>query len=161
MILTILGTHEQQFNRLLQAVDSLVLDEPRIYQTGHSTYVPTGECHTFLPYDQLLSLIRQARVIICHAGTGTVMSALAAGKCPVVAPRFKRFGEHVDDHQLELAESLSALGLIVPYIPGDDLAQKIKEVSSRTAQRKIEPDAKLVEHLHQAVRNSALRRSST
>lgn len=161
MILTLLGTHGQQFNRLLEAVDGLAASGPRICQTGHSSYRPQGECHAFLPYEKTIELIVRAGVVICHAGTGTVMSALNAGKCPVVAPRFRCFGEHIDDHQLELTQSLSELGLIVPYMPGDDLAACVQKAGERSVMRKMAPDAALCAHLHQAVRAAAFRRTST
>lgn len=155
MILTLVGTHHQPFDRLLRAVDEMPVDEPRICQTGHSCYKPNGECRDFFSYDETMRLLQSARVVICHAGTGTVMSALSAGKCPVVAPRLARYGEHVDNHQLELVNGLAALGLIVPYMPGDDLAQKVEEAALRNGQRAISPAPELVARLHHLVAASA------
>lgn len=156
MILTIVGTHEQPFNRLVAAVDALQTDEPRVIQYGHSTIVPQhATAHAFIPFDEVERLITEARVVIAHAGTGTVMFALAQGKVPVVVPRLARFGEHVDDHQLELVESLSELGLIVACMPEDNLAEKIAEAASKTASRRIDPDPALVDYLAELVEASA------
>ena len=40
MIFVTVGTHEQQFNRLIEYVDRLNLDEDVFIQTGYSTYIP-------------------------------------------------------------------------------------------------------------------------
>lgn len=158
MIFVTVGTHQQPFNRLLEAVDALALDEECIFQTGHCTYMPRGQAMPFMPFEEMQQHMSAARVVICHAGTGTVVSALRAGKCPVVAPRLVRFGEHVDDHQLELVQSFA--GLIVPYMPGDDLAACITEAGRKTGQRQIGPAPALIEHLHQAILDSARKRIS-
>lgn len=160
MILVLTGTHQQPFNRLLEAVDALNLPEV-IAQTGHSTYQPRGACHQFLPFGQVQELLRAAEVVICHAGTGTVMSALAAGKCPVVAPRFVQFGEHVDNHQIELVAALAENDLIVPWLPGNELAAAVEKARSKTSARQIGPAPELIVHLHRSVLRSVSRRAST
>lgn len=49
-----------------------------------------------------------ARVVVCHAGVGTILDARRRGKPVLVVPRLKRFGEVFDDHQLEICEALSS-----------------------------------------------------
>lgn len=152
MILVITGTHEQQFDRLMRAVESLPSGEEIVVQTGHCTVTPANaRAHGFLPFEEVMRLMREARVVVTHAGTGTVMSALEAGKTPVVAARLKKYGEHVDDHQLDLVQSLADIGLIVPFNDGDNLAAKISEAAGRTGQRAIQPADELVAFLHAAV----------
>jgi UDP-N-acetylglucosamine transferase subunit ALG13 len=152
LILTIIGTHEQPFNRLLQAVDVLPTSEERIVQTGHSTYQPQhATCLDFMPFDRVKELMQQARVVITHAGTGTVMLALSLGKVPVVAPRLAKFGEHVDDHQVELVTSLADMGCIIPYFEGDDLAAKIEQAATTPLSRAIQPAPALVAFLKQEI----------
>ena len=160
MILVLTGTHQQQFNRLLEAVDALALPDV-IAQTGHSTFQPRGTCHQSLPFEDVQRLLREADIVICHAGTGTVMSALAAGKCPVVAPRFVQFGEHVDNHQIELVAALAENDLIIPWLPGNDLAAALEQARGKNTLRQAGPAPALVEHLHQAVLRSASRRART
>ena len=55
----------------------------------------------------------EARVVVTHAGVGSIMTALTLGKQPIVVPRQKRFHEAVDDHQLALARRLDKAGLVV------------------------------------------------
>ena len=44
-----------------------------------------------------------ADIIITHGGPATFMGAIAKGKKPIVVPRLEKFGEHVNDHQIEFA----------------------------------------------------------
>lgn len=115
MILVTVGTNEAPFDRLLRAVDGRPLGsgEELVVQHGPSIVRPRGaECHEILPYDELASAIRRARVVITHAGVGSIMTALANGKRPVAVPRSRVLGEAVDDHQLALARRLHAEGLV-------------------------------------------------
>ncbi|MEH6591221.1 MAG: glycosyltransferase [Halioglobus sp.] len=146
MIFAMTGTHEQQFDRLVKALDNLKTDEPRIVQFGYSEYKPDNcEAYKFLEFEQVKSYMLDADVVITHSGTGSVMLALSLGKLPIVAPRYARLGEHVDDHQLQLVKTLEADGLVVPYYEGDSLEVRIQEaLKHEKSTRKIEPDPRLV-----------------
>ena len=50
--------------------------------------------------------MREADVVVAHAGVGTALAALEVGKCPVLVPRRLAHGEHVDDHQVQIASEL-------------------------------------------------------
>ena len=113
MIFVSVGTHEAPFDRLLLAVGELRTDEELVVQYGPSA-VRCNRATEFdyLPFDQVVELVRLARVVVTHAGVGSVMLALSNGKRPVVMARLHRFDEHVDDHQLELAQRLADAGLV-------------------------------------------------
>ena len=112
MIFVTIGTCEP-FDRLLAAVEDLSVDEELVAQTGRSTIRPANaRCVPFLPYEALVELVASARVVVTHAGVGSILTALTLGKRPVVVPRLRRFGDAVDDHQLELAVRLSGLRLV-------------------------------------------------
>lgn len=153
MIFLMVGTHEQQFDRIVKAVDELEAEEQKIIQYGYSSYRPVNsDGHDFLPFDRVKQHMLDASVIITHAGTGSVMLALSLGRRPIVVPRYKRFGEHIDDHQLQLVETLMEDGLIVPLFEGDDLQGRIHEVRSAGKEhRKIEPDSRLVGELRMII----------
>ena len=104
MILVTIGTNEQPFDRLIRAATTLGGDEPLLVQHG-SSRVPhgRGEWVDFLSFDELADRARQARVVVCHAGVGSIMLARRCGHRPVVVPRRHQLGEAVDDHQLFLA----------------------------------------------------------
>ncbi len=105
------------FDRLIGMVDAAkrngVLPERVIAQTGdggmRSDQFETVES---LPFDELKSVLRRADYVVCHGGTGSLITALREG-CRVIAVprRFKR-GEHYDDHQYEITSAFAARGLI-------------------------------------------------
>jgi len=113
MILVTVGTNEARFDRLIHAVEALAGSEDLIVQHGPSPVRPRGAtCVDFLPFEELTEQMRLARVVVMHAGVGSVLSALANGARPVVVPRLRRFGEAVDDHQVTFARRMHADGFV-------------------------------------------------
>jgi UDP-N-acetylglucosamine transferase subunit ALG13 len=83
-----------------------------VVQHGASAVRPAGaRLHDYVPFDELDTLIRDARVVVTHAGAGSVAAALRHGRRPVIVPRLRRFGEAVDDHQVFFARKLQEAGL--------------------------------------------------
>jgi UDP-N-acetylglucosamine transferase subunit ALG13 len=73
-------------------------------------------------YEEMVDAMERASSVICHAGVGTIMSALKVGHTPVVIPRRAQYGEHVDDHQLDIANRFAERGLVVCVTSERDLA---------------------------------------
>ncbi len=109
MIFVTVGTHEQPFNRLVKYMDDLkgkgVLEEEVIIQTGFSTYEPI-HCtwSKFLPYQKMTEYAAGAHIVVTHGGPSSIFMPLQSGKIPIVVPRQKKYGEHVNDHQVEFAK---------------------------------------------------------
>ena len=120
MVFVTVGTHEQQFDRLVRAADAYAAStgEEVFVQTGYSACEPS-RCvwARFVPYAEMRSRMEAADVVVTHGGPSSFVEAMAAGKVPVVVPRLARFGEHVNDHQ----------GGIVPVYDVADLAGAIGE----------------------------------
>ena len=66
----------------------------------------------FLPFDDLAGLVVEARLVVMHAGVGSVMLALGRGKQPIVMPRLAEYGEAVDDHQATFARRIAMNGIV-------------------------------------------------
>jgi len=79
----------------------------------------------FLPAADLAAALAAADVVICHAGSGSALANLAAGRFAVLASRVAAFGEASDDHQRELAEELAARGLAIHRSPGAITAEDL------------------------------------
>lgn len=112
MIFVTVGTHEQQFNRLISCVDELkrdgVIQEDVFIQTGFSTYEPKYcRWSKLIPYDEMVKNVEEARIVITHGGPASFIMPLQIGKVPIVVPRQFQFGEHVNDHQVEFAAVVS------------------------------------------------------
>ena len=112
MIFVTVGTHEQPFNRLVQYMDQLkeqkkILEEV-VIQTGFSNYIPRFcKYETIFSYQEMNKYVEQARIVITHGGPSSFIMALQKGKIPIVVPRQKQFGEHVNDHQLDFARTVA------------------------------------------------------
>jgi len=108
MIFVTVGTHYLGFERLIKKMDeiSAEIDEEVIAQIGSTNYQPKNMTYfTFIQDEKkLLELYRDARVIVTHAGAGTLLTISNYEKPVVIVPRLKKFNEHIDDHQLELTE---------------------------------------------------------
>ena len=114
MIFVSVGTERFPFDRLIRAADRVAEasnGEPVFVQAGHCLRGPQGcQWVRFLPYQELVGQIALARIVVSHAGAGILLLCARAGKVPMVVARRKQFGEHVDDHQIELARRMAALG---------------------------------------------------
>ncbi|MEM4662841.1 MAG: PssE/Cps14G family polysaccharide biosynthesis glycosyltransferase [Candidatus Diapherotrites archaeon] len=113
-IFVALGTHKQQFNRLLKAVDEIAKNNSKIEffaQIGNSDYLPKNYAFKkFLTSEEYENEIKKADVVVSHAGAGSIISALAQKKPIVLVPRLKKYGEHTDDHQVDIANALQRKG---------------------------------------------------
>ncbi len=104
MIFVTIGTHPQGFNRLLKHIDMLAgkINEEIIIQRGFSSYVPRN-ASSFTFVDDLSPYYSKARLVISHSAT-TVLEYLLTQKKPIITvPRQKKYGEHINDHQVEFA----------------------------------------------------------
>lgn len=140
MIFVTVGTHEQPFDRLIEAIDGMVaggtIREEVIIQTGYSTYTPVHCTWSKLfPYQQMQEHIRRARIVITHGGPASFIAPLQIGKTPIVVPRQTAFNEHVNDHQVEFTKAVSErMGTIIPVYDISDLPETIAEYDTICAQ---------------------------
>jgi beta-1,4-N-acetylglucosaminyltransferase len=109
MIFVTVGTHTQGFDRLLKAADDYasISTEKIDIQTGNSTYQPVyANSFRWATSDEIEKIIKKSRIVVSHAGAGTIIQVLKLGKPLVVAPRQRKYGENHNDHQYQLAHAL-------------------------------------------------------
>lgn len=138
MIFVTIGNTNFRFMRLLKAVDELAASgffsgETVLIQTGSNTEFTSEHCELrpLFGMDEFAATIKKANLVICHAGAGTISHVLNTGKTPVVFPRRLKYNEIIDDHQVELLEAFSQLGLIVPAYEPEDLPNAIRTALAR------------------------------
>src|SRR5690554_4069176 len=110
MLLVVLGTEKYSFTRPLLALEAYLkenlLGEDVVVQAGYTQFVSTRmKIIPFFNLVELEKLYEEARVVICHGGTGSVVTGVKLGRKVIVVPRLKKYGEHIDDHQLELVNA--------------------------------------------------------
>lgn len=142
MIFVTVGTHEQPFNRLVKYVDNLkrdgIIDEEVIIQTGYSTYEPKY-CiwQKLYPYQEMVKLVAEARIVITHGGPSSFIMPLQIGKTPIVVPRRFEFNEHVNNHQVAFSKSVAErMGTIVVAENINDVGNIIKNYEKITKEMK-------------------------
>lgn len=104
------------FARLVDAVLGFAAAHPEAdvwIQYGPYGGPRTAPGETYEPRGAILTRIAEADVVVCHAGSGTLRDAIDAGHVPVVLPRRAELGEHVDDHQFDVAQALFEAGRIL------------------------------------------------
>lgn len=104
-----LGTQNFQFNRLIESLNDMVtkgycLRNEIFLQSSVIDIKPTFKYAKNLPNKEFNTYIDNAEVVVTHSGVNTIMTCMNKKKPLVVVPRQKIYGEHVDDHQMEIAD---------------------------------------------------------
>jgi len=141
MVFVTVGNAKQEFRRLLEAAESqascgVLRGEHVFIQSGHNPSFRPKYCEhaPFLSGDEFDAWMEKADLIICHGGC-TQLHAIRLGKVPVVMPRLRRYGEHVNDHQVQLVEVLHRERLIIPANEPEDLPLAIAAARLRAGSR--------------------------
>lgn len=151
MICVTVGTHQQPFQRLLDALSALPADE-LVVQFGYGSPPPgAARATAFMSFGEMLDHISKADAVVTHAGVGTILCARRLGHVPVVVPRLRCYGEHVDDHQAELTRALAVEGVVIPVWDTDRLAETLDPIPRRSA-RSPSPSGGLQRAVREALR---------
>jgi UDP-N-acetylglucosamine transferase subunit ALG13 len=111
LVFVTVGTDHHRFDRLVLWLDAWLESGAKhrarcLLQHGSSVPSAVARSCDFLGYDEMEEAIHEAAAVVCHGGPGTIMLAAEAGKVPIVVPRVRALGEHVDDHQVLFARRL-------------------------------------------------------
>lgn len=150
MIFVCVGSREYPFDRLIRAVDALVADhtitDEVIAQIGCTKYEPENfQWFRFMDRDAFRKCQEEADLIISHAGAGALVSALKLNKTVLSIPRLKKYGEHVDDHQLQISGALAKAGYLREVLDMKDLGRVIQESEANPINKKYEMPSDVVE----------------
>jgi UDP-N-acetylglucosamine transferase subunit ALG13 len=151
LIFVTVGASPFPFDRMLRGVGELPGE--RLFVQHGPAEPPAGVARSvdFLSFAELIEAVATADVVVSHAGAGSVICALKAGHTPVLVPRLQKYGETVDDHQLELARALEADGRALVAWDSDGIAEAVAAVPPR---RSAEPERELP--IHRALRRALL-----
>jgi UDP-N-acetylglucosamine transferase subunit ALG13 len=144
MIFVTVGT-DQPFDRMVKIIDSWAAERARsdiFAQIGEGGWEPKS-----IPFSHLLTppdfkkRFDQARVIIAHAGMGTILSALNHGKPILVMPKLASLGEHRNEHQLATARQMMHMGNVTVAFDEAELREKLDQLDALIPREKIQPFA--------------------
>lgn len=166
MIFVTVGNATQGFGRLLNKIDDLAgqgffADEQVFIQAGNNSDFIASNCRqeNFLSPDQFTEMIGNADLVISHAGAGTLIQVLGAGKIPVVMPRHQQYSEHVDDHQVELVKALASEGRVIPAYEPEDLPEAIISGQRRNRQPVPAQPSQMIALVSEAIEEIRQRKS--
>ena len=131
MIFVTLGTQDKQFKRLLDLIENSHIDDEIIVQAGFTNYSSKKmKIYSYLEKPIFEKYIYEADLIISHAGVGTIVSSLKRGQKVLAVPRLSKYGEHHNDHQLQIADAYYQKGYIEVLKEGEDIDEKIKSMKN-------------------------------
>lgn len=144
MIFVTVGSQEP-FDRLIRAVDEWASLRGRsdvFAQIGKTKYVPEHIQFTgFVEPSKFTSLVQQARVVVAHAGIGSILSALELGKPIVVMPRRAKFREQRNDHQVSTAKHFGSQGRVIVADDEQILLDRLDFALTQANSEPISPEA--------------------
>ena len=143
MIFVATGT-QLAFPRLIAAMDAMApgLDEPVIAQVGPDAEVrPNIETHGRLAPDRYETLFREARLVVAHAGIGTILLAKRLQRPLILVPRRHALGEHRNDHQIATSREVEGTPGIRVAWDIEDLPEMVRIPSPVPAEPTLSPQA--------------------
>ncbi|MDH6367910.1 MULTISPECIES: PssE/Cps14G family polysaccharide biosynthesis glycosyltransferase [unclassified Breznakia] len=133
MIFVTLGTQDKSFSRLLEKIDELVeqglIQEEIVVQSGCTKYTSKNmDVLGFIPMDQFNSYIENCTYMITHGGVGTIMNGINHDKKVIAVARRVEYGEHENNHQVEIVKEFSEQEYILGCKQVDELENAILQL---------------------------------
>lgn len=127
-IFVTVGSRNYPFDRLFKKLDELceegVIKGEMFAQTGTSTYQPKYfEYKDFISQNEFLERVKWADIVVSHGASGSIMKALNAGKKVIAVTRLEKYGEHINDHQIQNNEAFAQNGYVVAVFEMDELGK--------------------------------------
>jgi UDP-N-acetylglucosamine transferase subunit ALG13 len=127
------GSRPYQFNRLFVKLDELIeqgIVKGSVFaQIGTSTYKPKHfEYKEFVSSEEFIAHVKEADIVICHGASGSIMKALHEEKKVIAVTRLKKYGEHLNDHQIQNNEAFGLNKYVLPVFEMDKLGDAFQAI---------------------------------
>ncbi len=133
MVLVLLGTQNNSFHRLLEEIEKNIEDgtikEQVIVQAGYTKFKSNNmEIFDLIPKEKLEKYQEEANYIITHGGVGSIIESLKKGKKVIAIPRKQKYGEHVNDHQIDIVQTFNEKGYLIGLNDVEELKDAIRKI---------------------------------
>ena len=161
MILITLGTQDKKFTRLLEAVqkqiDNKKIKDRVVVQAGCTCDFKSDDMEIFdlIPMDEFNKLISECDLLITHGGVGSIITGLKNNKKVIAAARLQEYGEHTNNHQLQIIDNFSNDGYILALNDFEKLDDVLKK-SKKFIPKKYKSNTKKFNNLIEKTINSYL-----
>lgn len=129
MILVTVGTQKQGFNRLFEWIESIEIKDKVVLQLGYTPF-KSEKYESYEFPENFQEFLCNANVVICHGGVGSIIEAISLGKKVIAIPRQQQFGEHVDNHQMEIVNKMVDQNFIFSANSKNELQEKLKIIET-------------------------------
>ena len=135
MIVILLGTQKYSFHRLLEEVqrciDNGTIKQEVIVQAGGTQFFSKEmKIFTLIEQNELEKLIEKADIIITHGGVGSIVNGVKLHKKVIAVPRYKKYGEVANDHQVQIINTFAKEGFIIGLNDVSELESALKEIEN-------------------------------
>lgn len=135
LIFVTVGSRNYPFNRLFEELDRLceenVIHDIIFAQIGTSTYKPKNfEYKDFISQEEFMEKIKEANVVISHGASGSIMKALNEDKKVIAVTRLEKYGEHINDHQIQNNKAFGENGYVLPVFEMEELKDAIIKIQT-------------------------------
>lgn len=137
MIFVTVGSRNYPFDRLFIELDRLyekgIINDNIFAQIGTSTYTPKNfEYVDFISQEEFLENVKKSKFVITHGASGSIMKALNADKKVIAVTRLEKYGEHINDHQIQNNEAFGSNGYVIPVFEMEELEEAIIKIQNGT-----------------------------
>ena len=133
MIFVTVGTQDKEFRRIFDMVEEQIklgnINEEVVAQIGCTKFESKNiKTYKFMEKEEYNKFMKNARIVITHAGVGSLIEGLNLNKKMIVIPRLKEYGEHVNDHQLQILETFENRGHILAVRNTEEFTDALNKI---------------------------------
>ena len=159
MILVTLGTQDKTFPRLLEAIQKQIdngnIKDKVVVQAGSTKFESNDmEIFDLIDREQYAKLISECELLITHGGVGSIITGLKNSKKIIAAPRLEKYGEHTNDHQMQIIDKFSDAGYILPLYDFDKLDVVLKQTKKFKPKKYQSNTNKMIELIENYIDNN-------
>lgn len=135
MIFVTVGSRNYPFDRLFKELDKLceegIIKDKIFAQIGATSYKPKNyEYKNFISQEEFLDYIKKSKYVITHGASGSIMKALNADKKVIAVTRLEKYGEHINDHQIQNNEAFGSNRYVLPVFEMEELKEAIIKIQT-------------------------------
>ena len=159
MIFVTLGTQDKPFERLLASIEEQIekgnIIEEVVVQAGYTKYA-TEKMQVFdlVDREEFVRLVNECNILITHGGVGSILTGLKNNKKVIACPRLYKYGEHMNDHQMQIVSVFAKEGYLLEYQENDDLGEVLKRVADFSPKKFASNTEKFVNMIEQFIEHN-------
>lgn len=156
MIFVTLGTQDKPFTRLLETIqkqiDAGVIKDKVIVQAGYTKFESDDmKIYELINMDEFDKLIKECDILITHGGVGNILTGLKYNKKIIAAARLEKYGEHTNDHQLQIVDKFADEGYILKLSDFDKLDDTLEKIVKFKPKKYISNTKNFCKHLMEEI----------